>query len=113
MSNTVGIEGVKEKIEKLHLVKLKTETELMAIRTGPQGNRNYAEVVRGQHYTQNAYSPRETTTRYNAYNRTGERNANNKVHEGHRYTVENQRYNPRGDSLRQRQRTQETMTCWT
>ena len=56
MSNTVGIEGVKEKIEKLHLVKLKTETEIMAIRTGPQGNRNYAEAVRGQHYTQNTYS---------------------------------------------------------
>ena len=79
----------------------------MAIRTGPQGIRNYAEVVRGQHYTQNPYSPRETTTRYNVYNRTGQRNANYElgpeVHEGHRYTVESQRYNSYGDSLRQRQ----------
>jgi len=42
MTNTMGIEGVKEKFEKLHLVELKTETEMMAIRIGQQGNRNYA-----------------------------------------------------------------------
>jgi len=56
MYNMVEIEGVKEKIEKLHFVLLKTETEMMAIRTGPQGNQNYAEVVRRQYYTQNPYS---------------------------------------------------------
>ena len=97
MSNTVGIEGVKEKIKKLHLVQLKTETKIMAIRTTQQGNRNYAEVVRKQDYTQNPYRPRETATRYNVYKRAGE----------------SQRYKPQGEIPRHRERIQGTMTCWT
>ena len=68
---------------------------MMVIRTAPQGNRNYAEVVRIQDYIRNSYRYQEITIRYNTYNRAGEKNWNyergHKVYERQRYTIESQR----------------------
>ena len=106
MSNTVGVEGIKEKIEKLHLVQLKTESEVLTIRTTPQGNRNYAEATKRQGYIQKPYSSRETTPRFNANNGNAGRNENYerypRGHEG-----------DRGDRLQQGEYTRRTITCWT
>ena len=108
MSNTTGIVGIKEKIEKLHLVQTKTDAEIMTLGSTTQKSRNYAEIVKG--------SPQERT-RYNSYNygdvlRNGDYGRDPMKQGTQRYPASSQRYYPRRDSSRHMEYTRRTMTCW-